>query len=794
MDISSMLEVQVNEVKDDFSEENVSKRDHSSVEGNLPTAVSAEEKQFYKSMFGNDIASVRFRRLHCTACDVHIGSAPADACNMFEHPLLRTLLCRKCRDFYGDGTFEQGYDNTDMFCRWCANGGTLYCCYYCSNTFCDECIKRNFYVTVRKRIKNDKEWKCFVCDPKDLYSARALCWALLQHVKTVTRILQNDQHMSLTEVNEKLHLDESGCCPRKKKRKRIASEAESDELEQTLPTNSSAETIFAHSNKMAKRLCSRKGTNGISRAPVPIRPLIKVQRPSDINQDIKQTITPPERPLITRENQVLTYDKSIAKRSLKSTTNEIPVIKTYKSSNLKNTNVYSQAIINAIPTATLLQKPITQGTGITPTTTLHMGFTSSAPMVSIPNKVNSLLNRGRVILPQKASTVQTIVHSSNVIDLDSDSDEPVVVEQSENSLNLATYNESEIKGQLRTAITVSSPSVNFTGSAVPVALVSTDANVSKIQSDKQLIEKTKSFYKSVLQIVTGLTYVNDRIVREYASFQKKATPKSDEPDSSTLAEFYKSPLEMHCSSDSSTESDNDELKIIEPNEWLLSTKLEHFLGIHDKKSCKLRDKSIQVDDVIIKDYEKCISHSVISKIASDNNVLLSNTQYGPDENFGNGKYEEEFIKYLQYIEDHGIETEDMQGIPEIDDVSLKMLVNNNSPFITKLFDKETRNSDSSQMENVMLENDNSTAKDNVDKLKELNQGERKDLGELQKRKYLNVDNVLEKDFAETSNNTDVTKEEHISIADIKLKERIQVRTELTRNSFNAQEEDCTIID
>lgn len=39
---------------------------------------------------------------------MHIGSAPAQAHNMFEHPVLRTLLCANCRNFYGDGTFEQG--------------------------------------------------------------------------------------------------------------------------------------------------------------------------------------------------------------------------------------------------------------------------------------------------------------------------------------------------------------------------------------------------------------------------------------------------------------------------------------------------------------------------------------------------------------------------------------------------------------------------------------------------------------------------------------------------------------
>lgn len=80
-----------------------------------------------------------------------------------------------------------GDDATDMFCRWCANGGNLYCCSYCSNTFCYKCIKRNFDSLVRKKIEADEKWKCFVCNPVDLYTARATCWALLQHVQAVAR-------------------------------------------------------------------------------------------------------------------------------------------------------------------------------------------------------------------------------------------------------------------------------------------------------------------------------------------------------------------------------------------------------------------------------------------------------------------------------------------------------------------------------------------------------------------------------------------------------------------------------
>lgn len=80
-----------------------------------------------------------------------------------------------------------GNDNTDMYCRWCANGGVLYCCSYCSNTFCSKCIKRNFDATAVKTIEEDESWKCFVCDPKNLFPLRSICRALKTHIETVTR-------------------------------------------------------------------------------------------------------------------------------------------------------------------------------------------------------------------------------------------------------------------------------------------------------------------------------------------------------------------------------------------------------------------------------------------------------------------------------------------------------------------------------------------------------------------------------------------------------------------------------
>ncbi|XP_014219435.1 uncharacterized protein LOC106647515 [Copidosoma floridanum] len=224
MDISSMLEVEVQEVAE--SKENVTPRPQQTFSCQ---SFSSEENDFYKLTYGSDIAAVRFLRLHCTTCDEHIGSAPSEAHNMHEHPVLRVLLCAKCREFYGDGTFEQGDDATDMFCRWCANGGNLYCCSYCSNTFCSKCIKRNFDPPTIKRIEAEDTWKCFVCDPKDLYPLRSIARALILHIETVTRILENNRRMSPREVEEKMHLDETKCCSRKRKRRRRRTMSGSDD-------------------------------------------------------------------------------------------------------------------------------------------------------------------------------------------------------------------------------------------------------------------------------------------------------------------------------------------------------------------------------------------------------------------------------------------------------------------------------------------------------------------------------------------------------------------------------------
>lgn len=80
--------------------------------------------------------AVQFQRLHCTACNVHLGSAPIGYFNRYIHPLLKVLLCKPCYDFYCSGEFDKDEDGSEMYCRWCGQGGKVMCCAQCAYVFC----------------------------------------------------------------------------------------------------------------------------------------------------------------------------------------------------------------------------------------------------------------------------------------------------------------------------------------------------------------------------------------------------------------------------------------------------------------------------------------------------------------------------------------------------------------------------------------------------------------------------------------------------------------------------------
>ncbi|KAG7207129.1 hypothetical protein KM043_001003 [Ampulex compressa] len=764
MDISSMLEVQVNEVKEvreADSKENVTPRDSAAATTvHLPVSISEEEKNFYKIMFANDIASVRYRRIHCTSCDAHIGSAPAQARNMHEHPVLRTLLCAKCREFYGDGTFEQGDDATDMFCRWCANGGNLYCCSYCSNTFCYKCIRRNFDSLVRKKIEADERWKCFVCHPADLYSIRAICWALLQHVRTVTRILQNDRNMSAWEVEERMNLDESQCCPRRRKRKRRRTGSNSEEEDETyVPRNNGAALL-------ARRRAARK--NNIPPSDViaieQCRSEIRVRHKSSVlaNGGNVDGLRAPSR--------LRSYDLSTeAVVYAVPSASELP---------LRMPLYATGGLLNAVPTASLLRPacasatpsslpiPVPASAGATtpaaapapalalapPSPSVHRTLALSAqrrrlstpaPMVSIPGLSSTNLGgrtRGTLAKPAGCSSASP---TPNVIEIDSDSDEPVVVEPAAGGPSAAEGPASSVLAvpvalvRSETSQECGAPMVqsrsrsrghgqglvrgrgweptkemearssersarSFDQTMLPhTREIDLILNTLKIKihgilegsrcrengesarnETKEARRKMKRLHREIRETVRRLAHTNDRLVREYNSWRRSRRPTDLAADRAPCAGRKRDasdelPLVMTCVADSSAENECSEEedereeeewgraaegRVLAPSDLVGSTNVLRNMRFFRQSAtvekavgegyASSQDKSVQVYEHAPEDCEDHLGYSILERTDHE-----SARVDGLAEHFG--RYEEEFIFYLQRIEDRpGSETEE----------------------------------------------------------------------------------------------------------------------------------------
>ncbi|KAJ8929062.1 hypothetical protein NQ314_018287 [Rhamnusium bicolor] len=104
--------------------------------------LTSEENQLGKKTYGTG-NPVQYTRIHCTACNDHLGSALCEMSNRLVHPLLKVLICKECNDFYTSGEFEKDYDGSETYCRWCGQGGLVICCSNCEFVFCTK-MKRKY--------------------------------------------------------------------------------------------------------------------------------------------------------------------------------------------------------------------------------------------------------------------------------------------------------------------------------------------------------------------------------------------------------------------------------------------------------------------------------------------------------------------------------------------------------------------------------------------------------------------------------------------------------------------------
>ncbi|XP_012261488.2 uncharacterized protein LOC105689213 [Athalia rosae] len=739
-----------------------------------PSSISAEEIQFYQLMLGDDLAAVRYGRLHCTACDVHIGSAPSQANNMFSHPVLRVLLCAACREFYGDGVFEQGEDATDMFCRWCANGGNLYCCSYCSNTFCNKCIRRNFDPMVRKKIEEEEQWKCFVCNPADLYSARGICWALLQHVKTVTGTLKNDPTLTREQLKEKMDLDDSKCCRRKRKsRSQKFSGNASDEEDETYIPHVGDTSVAARRRISGKSPRPSPLTNGreIQQTPKLVN-AVPVPRGTDTYVEEDELPMIPCVQYMVEGDSDETVHESIATlftpTSGKETSgapplqiNPIPTANLLKVTSLPPLRPLSNTASSKRKRPGLFRKilPVASPQFFSPPNSTHQSSISPSaptvkysplpirapdlppniPMVEIPGPPTSpvptaspvppvLISKqsSQISLPKSQQAVAApspSVQEVKVIEIDSDSDDAtptlangkaVPVRNNPTLSKIQLLPSSSVISKSREPIIKKKPDRS---NAVETEITSRTEEVRAlfrmIYTKLKMIQlrsvphqnrfratrnKTRRFHLAMVKAIAELTDINDKVIHKYSNWREPMLNRtgqthSQDDTSCEMSRMQKGtiPLDMICTnsdseSDSSNDYDSDGMYIAGKLKGMQSFQERDTVDVGVGDTIQTADKCVQAFDVIERDYEKCIGHSVLTKVEydpADGSEILKPVIVPAEYN---GKYEEQFIFYLQHREDNEIETDDTKGLPDPNETPLKDLIEANSPFVHEMLE------------------------------------------------------------------------------------------------------------
>ncbi|XP_074529669.1 transcriptional regulator ATRX [Halichoeres trimaculatus] len=119
------------------------------------------------------------KKVSCTACGKQVNQFQRNS--VYEHPVLKVLICRSCYKYYTSDDINKDSDGMDEQCRWCAEGGKLICCDYCSNAFCKKCILRNLGRKELSVITDElSKWHCYVCRSDPLQDLVSKCHRVME--------------------------------------------------------------------------------------------------------------------------------------------------------------------------------------------------------------------------------------------------------------------------------------------------------------------------------------------------------------------------------------------------------------------------------------------------------------------------------------------------------------------------------------------------------------------------------------------------------------------------------------
>uniref|UniRef100_A0A8C6SWD2 DNA helicase n=1 Tax=Neogobius melanostomus TaxID=47308 RepID=A0A8C6SWD2_9GOBI len=137
----------------------------------------SSSKVFY--VFADEALS---KKVSCTGCGKQVNQFKSSS--VFEHPVLKVLICKSCYDYYTSDDISKDSDGMDEQCRWCAEGGKLICCDYCSNAFCKKCILRNLGRKELSLITDENsKWHCYVCRGEPLKDLVSKCHSIIGQVQ-----------------------------------------------------------------------------------------------------------------------------------------------------------------------------------------------------------------------------------------------------------------------------------------------------------------------------------------------------------------------------------------------------------------------------------------------------------------------------------------------------------------------------------------------------------------------------------------------------------------------------------